>query len=1060
MRAVRGVLALGWIVIIVSLFWDPITPALTDPANAESPFRINPDEPVLVQGEPLEEEPYALGARLFWTMLIPLVPLFLMLFGHEAWRRVCPLSFITQIPRYLDKQFYRKRFNRRSGRVERKLNLVPRGGWLQRNHWYLQFGLLFAALCVRILFVNSDRIALAGFMIGIIAIALTVSLIWGGKTWCNYFCPIGVVQKIYTEPGGLLESKAHREKRPVTQSMCRTSTEAGDRSICVGCTADCPDIDLEGGYWKGIEQPGRRFAYYGFFGLVVGFYTYYYLYSGSWDYYFSGAWTHEAGQLGALFAPGLFLSGQPVPYLPKLVATPLVLALFVLASFLLGAGLERLYARVRIAMGRPLNRRDLLNHTFSVTAFLSINAFYIFGGRPNLALLPSWGLWLADALILFISAAWLLRSIARSHNGYQRESMMSSLLKQLKRLNVDFDKILEGRSLDDLKPDEVYVLAKTLPGFTREQRLQLYANVLREALRTGQVNSANSLALMREVRLEMGISDEEHRQVLTGLGIEDMTLLDPERVQTQEAWLRRDNYREELEELVQEAVARRQEVRAYLQRPETRRRIERLRARYSIEEAEHGAVLGELLGDTRLLLGRAAELVDRLVEASAVLYRIEHPPEAASRGLLAALGGVLERRRLQLAEHLIGLLISLGDGPEARRLAANAGVLMGARLEPLLDARRLDERLAAGVREALRSGAAEEPLSASAESLLRRVSFVEVVRRAPDLGALFRELITDEDPLVTALALAGLAAEDLDEARRQARALDAAGPADRHWLLREQIDLLLGRKVDASPSAAEIRFTRTHPDGRSERLAFTKPLVTIGKALENDVVVFEPAVAPYHAVVRQTADGLSLGILDAAHGIYRNGERRADDGIDLADGDELRFAASERGGARLRVEWRREDGAGYQREHRDTVTRIAWLRELPIFSELDLDALADLARSIQVRVYSRGAALCEQGQPSQGAFVIRRGGAEVYADGQRVNRMGEGRVIGEISIITGQPYLATVRVDAERATVLVIDRERFRALLDENHGASKAILGQVAGYLQRPDQPTEQEQAA
>src|SRR5207253_349590 len=160
--------------------------------------------------------------------------------------------------------------------------------WLRRNHYYFQFAFLTLGICARILFDNGDRRALVGafaFVLG--------GLLYGGKTWCNYFCPISVIQDIYTGPGGLLDSKAHLTASPVSQSMCLASGPAGDQSICVGCTTNCPEVDLENSYWRTLESNQKRLMYYGVFGLVFAFFTYYFAYAGSWDYYFSGAWTHE-----------------------------------------------------------------------------------------------------------------------------------------------------------------------------------------------------------------------------------------------------------------------------------------------------------------------------------------------------------------------------------------------------------------------------------------------------------------------------------------------------------------------------------------------------------------------------------------------------------------------------------------------------------------------------------------------------------------------------------------------------------------------------------------------
>src|SRR6185295_4050309 len=296
MRWTRSGLLAAWFVLIASLFFDPLTPLLTSPDNLASPFHIG-GSPVLVQGKPLPVEPYAMGNRIFWTMLLPLIPLVLMVFGHETWRRVCPLSQFSQIPRMLGWQPQVKKLNRLTGKVERVLALLPSESWLARNHYYVQFGLLAVGVAGRLLFYNSDRVGLFAIFAIVLTSALAVGLLYGGKTWCNYFCPIAVIQDIYTGPGGLFDSKAHVAPSPITQSMCRAPRGDTDQSTCVGCTSNCPDVDLENSYWRNVDSNQKRFMYYAFFGVVFAFYTYYFVYAGNWDYYMTGAWTHEANAL-------------------------------------------------------------------------------------------------------------------------------------------------------------------------------------------------------------------------------------------------------------------------------------------------------------------------------------------------------------------------------------------------------------------------------------------------------------------------------------------------------------------------------------------------------------------------------------------------------------------------------------------------------------------------------------------------------------------------------------------------------------------------------------------
>lgn len=65
MHWVRWMFTLAWLLIIASLFYDPWTPALTEPDHPWSPLRL-PDTCISVQGKCLVEQPYPLGTTIFW----------------------------------------------------------------------------------------------------------------------------------------------------------------------------------------------------------------------------------------------------------------------------------------------------------------------------------------------------------------------------------------------------------------------------------------------------------------------------------------------------------------------------------------------------------------------------------------------------------------------------------------------------------------------------------------------------------------------------------------------------------------------------------------------------------------------------------------------------------------------------------------------------------------------------------------------------------------------------------------------------------------------------------
>jgi uncharacterized membrane protein len=389
----RWGLAIAWLALILSMFYDPISAQLTAPDNLFAASTAN--SCFQFQGECRPLSPYPMGARIFWGMVLPLSIIILLVFGHEAWRRVCPLSFMSQIPRALGWQ--RKR-------------IVEETSWLGRNALYLQLGLLFVGLNLRLLLVNSDRFLLGSFLLLTIFSAIAIGFLYDGKTWCNYFCPMAPVQMIYSEPSGLLGSEAHTAPpKTITQSMCRTVTPNGqEKSACVACKLSCIDIDAEAAHWNEIRRPERKLAYYGYVGLVIGFYLYFWLYSGSWSFLSAGVW-NETNQLATLMSPGFFIAGRAIA-LPKLFAAPLTLTITSGITYALGLGIEKHYKRRNKRLGYPLSVEQVQSRVFAVATFVAFNLLFFMGVRPTLGYFPlpvqqllSWG-------AIVVSSLWLVKS--------------------------------------------------------------------------------------------------------------------------------------------------------------------------------------------------------------------------------------------------------------------------------------------------------------------------------------------------------------------------------------------------------------------------------------------------------------------------------------------------------------------------------------------------------------------------------------------------------------------------------------------------------------------------
>lgn len=456
LQTIRWVIFLAWALLIVSLFYDPVSAVLTHPENTWSPLA---DEAIALAQDPMLcvkahadcviQTPYAIGTRVFWGMVIPSAIFIVLVFGHEFWRRICPLYFFSQLPRALGMK---------------PLLDVQRNQWLQENHSDIQFMLFFLGITARILLVNSVRPVAGLFFIATLLLAAGVVTLYGGRSWCHYVCPFGMVQAVFTGPRGLLDSSAHTaEPYSITQSMCRTVDGQGqEQSACVSCKAACMDIDSEQSYWANLHKPGRQWVQYGYLGLVIGYFCYYILYAGNFRYYFSGVWSHDSGTLDTLLAPGFYIGGQAIA-IPKLIAAPFTLMAFAAASYWICTRLERYYRGYLKQKDPTASAEKSLHRVFSLCTFIAFNFFFIYGGRPEINRLPIPIQFGFQALIVLVSSLWLSRTWGRSSHQYEIEKLAGKKRKQLRKLPVNISALLRTDSLEDLGARELNVLTQVLP---------------------------------------------------------------------------------------------------------------------------------------------------------------------------------------------------------------------------------------------------------------------------------------------------------------------------------------------------------------------------------------------------------------------------------------------------------------------------------------------------------------------------------------------------------------------------------------------------------------------
>ena len=668
----------------------------------------------------------SIAGRIVWTVAVAALPLFIVLVGYHRWRRICPLAFMNQIPVML-----RRPGNRR----------VP--DWLEKRYYFVPMGMFSVGLWMRLVWTNGDGPALAMFFIGISLLALLFGVLFTGKTWCNYICPVSFIEKIYTEPHGLRETR---------NSQCVK---------CTACKKACPDINEENGYWKEIELPSKRFAYFGYPGLVFGFYFYYWMQSGAWDYYFSGSWTNQPGVWQHAFLPGTDAATAGfwfLPVVPRALAAAITLAGCALISVGVFSFLEprvRSFLRRRDPAVDSVRTRHIM---FGLAAFAAFVTFYSFAGQPTLRKIE-WLPTYTGIVIVLTASLFLVRRLTRTSQAFAEQTLARNIIKRW-----EWGDTRPPKDLHDAYVMHTARSSERERGYS--QVLEAYEEAVRETLGNGLITRAD-VQRLESLRNQLQIKKTDHERVMSTLAEEDRALLtDPTKQASSEKRLQLETYSRALGRYLEGALAADNADDSF---------VLQLRQEFGVTPEEHVAVLDQLLGDEQ---GTAAQASDalRVAERAGQALEVLNAHPSSSLDFLADL---LRRARGRAVDRLMRLLNFTGE-PSTRQVA-----------DQLLSN---DEAQHAAAVDALRTQVpprlVDQLLAAHQEAAAPAV----VVQDLPDL---LRTYAMDTDPYVRAVALYALSERSgVDEVL-------TADQGDEHELVRDTAQGLRDRKSGASGGQAQ-----------------------------------------------------------------------------------------------------------------------------------------------------------------------------------------------------------------------------------------------------------------
>lgn len=130
--------------------------------------------------------------------------------------------------------------------------------------------------------------------------------------------------------------------------------------------------------------------------------------------------------------------------------------------------------------------------------------------------------------------------------------------------------------------------------------------------------------------------------------------------------------------------------------------------------------------------------------------------------------------------------------------------------------------------------------------------------------------------------------------------------------------------------------------------------------------------------------------------------------------------------------------------------RIELLGRMPLFSACSQRQLAQVAALTVPAELKKGTVMTREGATGGLAFIIATGRAEVTRAGRRLARLGPGDVVGELSLIDGEPRSATVTATSD-LEVLELDRKDLLKLLRKAPPVVRKLLESMAQRLREVD---------
>ena len=134
------------------------------------------------------------------------------------------------------------------------------------------------------------------------------------------------------------------------------------------------------------------------------------------------------------------------------------------------------------------------------------------------------------------------------------------------------------------------------------------------------------------------------------------------------------------------------------------------------------------------------------------------------------------------------------------------------------------------------------------------------------------------------------------------------------------------------------------------------------------------------------------------------------------------------------------------RDAMPVMDRVLFLQNVPLFEELALADLLVIAEVAQEETFADGELLGVEGEIGEDLHIVASGTVRVETGGTQIARRGRGDVVGELSLITRHPRIASIVADGD-VRAIRIGRREFESMVHDRPDIAIGVMRVLAHRL-------------